>query len=428
MGVLWQSNDDVFTFRFIPPSANEVFTKRKVASLVAKMFDPFQVLAPYSIRAKVMLQQIWLRGIGWDDPLLEDLSLSWTDWLKHLPKLEKIRLNRCLTQSGKQVNAANIHTFVDASEVAYVTTSYLRQQYISGEVFVSFIAAKSRVAPLKVISVPRLELKGAVIGLRLSRFLGQSLQIPVNKHICWSDSQNVIYWIRNESRSFKPFVANRIGEIHESTFPEQWRHIPGKLNPSDKATRGLSADEFVKDTTWLYGPSFLYEDQSKCPEQHYDVPEDAVKEKRSVSESYSTLLSEPWICCEKFSKLLKAKHVVAWCLRFINNIKDRREERQLGELSVCEIQKAEQILIGFAQKEGFPHEIMALKLGHPLPAKSPLRQLNPVLDSDGLLHMKGRSELAKHLPAKHHITTLIVAHHHEQRNHGAGTNHVLSDI
>ena len=157
-----------------------------------------------------------------------------------------------------------------------------------------------------------------------------------------------------------------------------------------------------------------------------------------MSESYSTLFSELWICCEKFSKLLKAKRVVAWCLRFINNIKVRREERRLGELSVCENQKAEQILIGFAQKEGFPHEIMTLKLGHPFPAKSPLRQLNPFLDSDGLLHMKGCLELAKHLPAetrnpillprKHHITTLIVAHHHEQRNHSAGINHVLSDI
>ena len=170
-----------------------------------------------------------------------------------------------MSQSGKQVNAANIHTFVDASEVTYAITSYLRQQYISGEVSVSFIAAKSRVAPFKVISVPRLELTGAVIGLWLSWFVGQSLHIPVNKHMFWSDSQNVIYWIRDKSRSFKPFVANRIGEIHESTSPEQWHHIPGKLNPSDKATQGLSADEFVTNTTWLYGPSFLYEDQSKWP-------------------------------------------------------------------------------------------------------------------------------------------------------------------
>ena len=112
-----------------------------------------------------MLQQSWLRGTGWDDPLPEALSLSWIDWLKHLPRLKAIKSNRCLTQPSKQVNAANIHTFVDASEVAYGATSYLRQQYISGEVSVSFIAAKSCVAPLKVIRVPRLELKGAVFGL-----------------------------------------------------------------------------------------------------------------------------------------------------------------------------------------------------------------------------------------------------------------------
>ena len=157
-----------------------------------------------------------------------------------------------------------------------------------------------------------------------------------------------------------------------------------------------------------------------------------------MSESYSTLLYEPWICCEKFPKLLKEKRVVAWCLRFINNIKVRRKERRLGELSVCEIQKAEQILIGLAQKEGFPHEIMALKLGHLLPAKSALGQLNPVLDSDRLFRVGGGLELAKHLsaetrnpillPRKSHITTLIVAYHHEQRKHSAGTNHVLSDI
>ena len=130
--------------------------------------------------------------------------------------------------------------------------------------------------------------------------------------------------------------------------------------------------------------------------------------------------------------------MVAWCLRFINNIKLRREERRLGELNVCEIQKAEQILFGVGQREGFSHEIMAFKLGHPLLAKSPLRQLNPVIDGDRLLSMKGRLELAKHfpsetqnpvlLPRKHHVTTLIVAHHYEQINHSAEINHVLSDI
>ena len=146
-------------------------------------------------------------------------------------------------------------------------------------------------------------------------------------------------------------------------------------------------------------------------------------------ERCTALLSEPWICHEKFSVLLKGKRVVAWCLRFINKVQVRREERLFRKLNECEIQKTE---------EGFPHEVMALKSGHSLPVKSPLRQLNPVLDSDGFLRVKGPSELAKHLPSetknptllpkKHCMTTLIVAYHHEQRNHCAKINQVLSDI
>ena len=130
------------------------------------------------------------------------------------------------------------------------------------------------------------------------------------------------------------------------------------------------------------------------------LSDDAVKEKKSMLESYTTVLSEPWICCEKFSNLLKAKRVVAWCLPFINNIKVIREERRLEELSACEIQKPGQNLIDFAQEEGFPHETMALELGHPLPAKRPLIQLNPVLGSDRLLRMEGHLELANHLPSE----------------------------
>ena len=89
----------------------------------------------------------------------------------------------------------------------------------------------------------------------------------VKKHIFWSDSENVIYWLRNERRCFKSFVANRVGEIHDSVSPTQWRHVPGKYNPADKATRGLTAKELVNDREWLFGPSFLYENPSKWPEQ-----------------------------------------------------------------------------------------------------------------------------------------------------------------
>ena len=92
--------------------------------------------------------------------------------------------------------------------------------------------------------------------------MGNSLDMLVKEHVFWSDSKNVIYWLRNESRRFKPFVSNRVGEIHDSVSPTQWRHVSGKYNPADKATRGLIAKELVNDKEWHFGPSFLYEDLS----------------------------------------------------------------------------------------------------------------------------------------------------------------------
>ena len=130
-----------------------------------------------------------------------------------------------------------IHTFVDASEQACAAVSYLRQEYDNRDVSVIFVTAKSLVAPLKVITVPGLELVAAVIGVRLSKFVGSSLDMLVKEHVFWSDSENIIYWLRNESRHFKPFVANRVGEIHDSVSPTHWQHVPRKHNAVDKATR-----------------------------------------------------------------------------------------------------------------------------------------------------------------------------------------------
>ena len=133
------------------------------------------------------------------------------------------------------------HTLVDASEQACAAVSYLKQEYDGGDVSVIFFVAKPPDASLKVITVPRLELVAAVIGFRLSKFVCNSLDISVEEHVFWSDSKNVIYRLRNESRRFKPFVANRVGEIHDSISSAQWCHVSGKHNPADKATHGLTA-------------------------------------------------------------------------------------------------------------------------------------------------------------------------------------------
>ena len=262
-------------------------------SLMSKIFDPLQILAPYTIRTKILMHQSWLRGIGWDDPSPTDLVELWKTWLEHLPDLASLQLPRCCSRKGKTVLMGTIHALVDASEQACAAVSYLRQDYDDGDVSVIFVAAKPRVAPLKVITVPRLELVAAVIGVRLSKFVGKSLDMLVKEYVFWSDSENVIYWLRNESRCFKPFVASRVGEIHDSVSPSQWRHVPGKLNSADKATRGLTAKELINDKEWLFGPSFLHEDPSKWPEQHFEDSKEAQEEENMCH-----------ICCETFDKRL----------------------------------------------------------------------------------------------------------------------------
>ena len=159
------------------------------------------------------MQQSRSRGVGWDDPLPTDLAELWKTWLEHLPDLASLQLPGCYSRKGKTVVMGTTHTFADASEQACAAVSYLRQEYDDGDVSVIFVPAKPHVAPLKVITVPRIELVAAVMGVRLSKFVGNSLNMLVKEHVLWSDSENVIYWLRNESRRFKPFVANRVGEI-----------------------------------------------------------------------------------------------------------------------------------------------------------------------------------------------------------------------
>ena len=157
-------------------------------SLMSKIFDPLQILASYTIRAKILMQQSWLRGVGWDDPLPTDLAELWKTWLECLPDLTSLQLPCCYRRKGKTVMMETIHTFVDAFEQACVALFYLRQEYNDGDVSVIYVVAKPRIALLKVITVPRLELVAAVIGVRLSKLVGNSLDMLVKEHVFWSDS------------------------------------------------------------------------------------------------------------------------------------------------------------------------------------------------------------------------------------------------
>ena len=221
LGVMWIATEDVFTF---DSQVNEEFelTKRNFLKKVATLFDPLGFLSPFIVRAKVLMQELWIHGLDWDEKLPTELSTKVMSWFEELILLPTIKVQRCL-QLKKQVRLMSLHVFTDASEDAYGAVVYQKSEYQDGSSSVCLVASKSKVAPLQSISIPRLELMGAVLGTRLAQ----------------TDSACVLYWIREHSKKLKPFVANRISEIQMKTIPDQWKHVPTKMNPADYVSRGV---------------------------------------------------------------------------------------------------------------------------------------------------------------------------------------------
>ena len=163
---------------------------------------------------------------------------------------------------------------MDAFQEAYFAATYTRDLYEDGTVTCRLVASKSRVAPLQDVSIPRLELMAAVVGLRLAETIGSVLNIPKHEWLFWSDSMDVLYWVRGRSKKFKPFVANRVGKIQSLSNPEQWRHVPTKQSPADLLTRGLSVSAFIEEERWWKGRAFLVQEETQWPEKKIEVKEE----------------------------------------------------------------------------------------------------------------------------------------------------------
>ena len=257
LGVVWIALADVFTFKTKPPQADLPLSKRNVLKNVATLFDPLGLVTPYTIRAKILLQVMWTRGLDWDEGIDGDLVEQVQQWLSELEDLRNVQVHRCL-QPRTGTAEKTIHTFVDASKDAFGAVSYVRNARQDRVVETRFISSKTKVAPLATISLPRLELSAAVMGLRLAQSVSKVLQMAIGRAIFWSNSTNTLW-------CFKPFVVNRIGEIQAQTDPFQWRYVQTSLNPADLCTRGSSATQLAENTLWWHGPSFLTESEQLWP-------------------------------------------------------------------------------------------------------------------------------------------------------------------
>ncbi|GBP48180.1 hypothetical protein EVAR_27566_1 [Eumeta japonica] len=201
------------------------------------VFDPLGLASPVLITGKCMLQDIWRSGIDWDETIEADAHKKWLKWVNDIKKLASIRIPRCISPGHTEGGA----TF-------------------------SLIAGKARVAPLKVISIPRLELQAALLGARLASSILTEIELNVTRKIFWTDSRTVLSWIRSDPRSFKPFVAHRLAELEEHTTVKCWRWVPTKLNVADDATRDPPT-HFDETHRWFHGPDFLRKSEDEWPQE-----------------------------------------------------------------------------------------------------------------------------------------------------------------
>ena len=268
LGILWDINSDVLMFAF---NSKEVdATKRGMLKIMASIFDPPGFVAPFVLLPKLLIQEAWRLGSDWDAELNPDMENQWNKWLKNAANLASIRIPRCYYGGDSSIIETQLHIFCDASELAFGCVGYLRLSLKDNTHVAVMIMSKSRLAPLKTISLPRLELNGAALAARLKRFLAHELDLPLEKVYFWTDSTLVLQYVKNERQRFKTFVANRITEMHKNADPEQFRHISGKQNPADLLTHGVSDPEsLMKEDEhgngWFGGPKFVRDDEKNWP-------------------------------------------------------------------------------------------------------------------------------------------------------------------
>ncbi|GBM79999.1 hypothetical protein AVEN_203766-1, partial [Araneus ventricosus] len=447
LGILWKPQPDCFGFNLIIEQS-EVYTKRAVLSQIARIFDPLGLLGPIITKAKIFLQKLWLLKLDWGDTLPLKENNEWQSFLNSLKFVNLINIPRWIL--SEQCISVELHGFADASELAYGAVIYVKSINSNGGSEVKLLISKSRVAPLKFVTIPRLELCAAVLLSKLMRRVLRALKLEVSKTYFWTDSTIVLSWLEKECKELKTFVANRISIIRTLTVAEQWNHVPSKQNPADLISRGMDpvklqlcelwwspsfllqpemtkcrdssietndlyirelksnpsdllsrghkAESLLHHEGWWNGPSVLQSDElpetvCECsdPDEDY-LPE--LKSKNSKADIVLTLNSNKTFfdyIVNRSNRILTVVRILSFLFRFISNCRNPESKRK-GPLTSEELSEAEHYLIKQCQFEVFSAEVAAMMSGDNISNKSKILNLSPFLDNKGVMRVGGRLE------------------------------------
>ena len=263
LGIQWNPTSDTFTFNTNLPS-RENHTKRSILSEASRVFDPYGWLSPVLIKSKMLMQELWQQNIDWDDILPETTLTKWISLRHEIENCTSITMNRWFGCTFNNHEEIQVHGFSDASEKAYSAVVYFRV-ITKNKVNCSLISSKTKVSPIKPVTLPRLELLGAELLSSHVQAILSHTNVKPSKIVLWTDSQIVLDWLSSEPKRWATFVANRVGEITSIFGRSHWRHIPTEFNPADCASRGITLDELQHHKLWWTGPKFLEQPEDNWP-------------------------------------------------------------------------------------------------------------------------------------------------------------------
>jgi hypothetical protein len=233
---------------------------------------------------------------------------------------------------------------------------------------------KARLAPIKSITIPRLELTATVVSVHITEMFIRELEMPTDARFYWTDSTTVLKYIGNDKARYKIFIANRVQTIRDSTEPDEWHYVHSGWNPADAASRGVKMSSFVEGTTWMNAPTFFWRPKEEWPQIPIDVST-KVTDVPEIVPSNAIVTAECNDMIQRFTRFSSwkmLKKIIAWLLRLkvkhgliqSNSspclIRSKFRITEPYPITVEEMETAEITILKIVQMDSFSAEIIVL--------------------------------------------------------------------
>ena len=194
LDVLWNTDNDSLCFNI--NIMEKPLTRRGLLVMLRSIYHPLGLVSPFLLKGRKTIQELCKDSFQWDHPIPENIKQQWLKWKSNLGKLNSIKISRCFKPKNFDIKGYSLHPFSDASDIGYWQASYLRMVNEDGKVHCCLLIGKSRVTPMKFVSVPQLGLTAAVLSVKISQQLKQELDIEEDisevEEFFWADSQEVL--------------------------------------------------------------------------------------------------------------------------------------------------------------------------------------------------------------------------------------------